>query len=363
MKFTADLQIFQKQLTTVLPAVRNSSDVNYELTDYVLLELSGNDLVITTTDYQLWIKTSMEVLGEEDGTIYVPAKRLHDFVKVLNNSKPCVFETLPDKDDSIRITSGRTKLVIASQTNDSEWSSPPLLQPDFESNKKIVSNSITFSSDVINKLASKTVFATIKGETGRENMQGVLFQFRETFVNAVATDTKQLVRYTHYSDDIKFPENLDLLIPERVIQIFKNIDSETKISYELNNDNEPISIRFDFGNTTMISRLISMKFPNYEVIIPKTSTYTATFDITSFITGLKMVTPVVNPKDGKCSLLFRGTDLTITTSVPNSNEYGEAVVDCEFEGAEEFLIKFNIQQAIDMVSNIDSSDTTNNLVS
>ena len=74
--------------------------------DDFLFELVGNELTIKATDLETSIITTLDVQGEEDGAIAVPARMLTDTVKALPEQpltlevNPCLLYTSPSPRDA-----------------------------------------------------------------------------------------------------------------------------------------------------------------------------------------------------------------------------------------------------------------------
>jgi len=201
-------------------------------------------------------------------------------------------------------------------------------------------------------------------------MCGMLIQFRDTYLNSVSTDSVRLVRYTHFGEgEQKFPENLDLLIPEKAVEVFRKIDADVNMCYEFSKSKKeesakekPNMLRIDYDNTTLSTKLIKETFPAYEKIIPVSDSCNATFDISAFIEASKTVRPVVNKETKLCKLEFTKDMLQLVADDSDKNRKGISEVQCELDGAEDFSIAFDIDFLTEMVGNISSNETTNNLV-
>jgi len=360
MKFTTNLTEFVKCLHRVFPAIP-IKQAPFELLEFFNLELKDNELTIIASDVDVTIKTTTIVEGREDGSVLVKAKRFLDFLKGLDPSKELIIENSEDNDLVLEIISGVTKFRFDCQDTDQYIELPELLKK--EAPTKDTPDTIFFEKEAINKLTEKTAFA-ITDDSFRTNMTGVLFQFRDTYVNAVATDSFRLARYTHFANADSFPGQLDLLIPQKTVEILKRIDSDAIFSYDTQQE-KPKKLRIDYGETIIISALIKETFPNYEAIIPTSTNYTTTFDISAFLDALKKVAIVTNPTNKRCELVFSTDTLKIITKniEYGKQEVGTTEIPCELEGAEEFSVTFNSKHIEEMIGNITSNETNNNLIS
>jgi len=367
MKFTTQINDLQKCLQKTMPAI--STKPTFDLLELFSFKLAGNELTVVASDIEITILSKLIVQGEEDGGILVPAKTINDIVKGLAADKELIFEASAE-DYSITLTSGKYTFELQGIDVDEFIELPELFRKNAP--KESDKNAIFFKQEIIKKLADKTFFAVSK-EDYRANMTGVLFQFRESYVNSASTDSYRLVRYTHFAEkDQIFPSELDLLIPEKAIEVFRKIDADTIFSFEPpDNEKDKIKmLRIDFGNVIMVTKLIKETFPQYEKIIPVTTNCNATFDISMFLDAIKTLGAVVNSTTKQCKLEFTTDKLKIIADDVDKNRKGSSEIQCEFEVTNEeainksevFTIAFNIGYLNEMISNISSNETTNNLI-
>ena len=359
MKFRTQVTDLQKCLQKVFPAI--SQRPAFDLLELFSFKLAGDELTIVASDIELTIQSKLIVQGEEDGGILVPAKTLIDIVKGLSADNELIFES-SEEDYAIHLTSGKYTFELHGVDIDEYIELPELIKK--EPPKETDANVILFKQEVIKKLADKTFFAISKDDY-RVNMSGVLLQFRESYVNSASTDSFRLVRYTHFAEGgQKFPEDLNILIPEKAIDVFRKIDADVILSLNIPKDDKekPKSLRVDYGNVVLVTRLIKETFPNYEKIIPVTTNCNATFDVSAFIDAIKTLNSVVNIATKQCKLEFTKDTLKIIVEDSDKGRKGNSEIQCELEGADDFTIAFNITYLNEMIANIGPNETTNNLV-
>jgi DNA polymerase-3 subunit beta len=360
MKFTTQLSNFQKLLQRVMPAV--APRATFEALEYISLSLEGNELIAIASDNEITIKSKTTVEGNGNGEILIPAKKINEIVKVLDSTKDMHFEC---KDDFIiKITSGKGKFQINGMNPEEYVELPKLLATDPPSieKKKGKNTSIAFfKREIIQKLAAQTYFAVSQDEY-RLNMSGVLFQFRKSYVNVVATDSFRLVRSTAFADEHEYPNEVDILVPARAVEICKKIDENLIMSLDAEQENHSL-LRMDFGDTTIVTRLINENFPKYEAIIPVSSNCQATFDVSELLNAVKRVAPIANEKQKKCKLEFFEDKLKVISENEDTSEEATEEIPAELLDADTFAATFNIKYLEEVMQNISPDDTTNNLVS
>ena len=123
-----------------------------------------------------------------------------------------------------------------------------------------------------------------------------------------------------------------------------NYDGEVKIS------NIKSKIKFELGNSILISKLIDGKFPNYIQVIPKNNQKKLCVNLKSFLNSVDRVASVsLDKKDG---VKFDLSKDTLNLSVNNTNSGdGKETLSVKFEN--ELEISFNSRYLIDVASQLD----------
>jgi DNA polymerase-3 subunit beta len=359
MKFSTQLSDLQKLLQKVMPAI--STRAAFEALEHILLSLENNELTAIASDTEITIKSKITVDGNQDGQILIPAKKINDIIKNLDSTKEVHFESNSD-DFIIKIISGKEKFQINGMDAGDYLELPELLNTEVPTVAEKNDSVAFFKKEIIQKLANQTCFAVSTDEY-RLNMSGVLFQFRQSYVNVVATDSFRLVRSTSFAGENEYPTEIDIIVPVKAIEICKKVDDDLLMSFTTKSDNEKSThLRMDFGVTVVVTRLINENFPKSESIIPATSNCQAIFDVSELLNGLKRVAPVSNEKNKKCRLEFSTDKLKLIAENEDSAEEATSEIAAELIDAETFLIAFNIKYLEEMVQNITPNDTTNNLV-
>jgi DNA polymerase-3 subunit beta len=74
----------------------------------VLLSLSGNQLVVTGTDLDITVRTTVDVIGVEDGSSVVPARLIVDAVRSLEAGAV----TISSNEETVEVSLGRAKFSL-----------------------------------------------------------------------------------------------------------------------------------------------------------------------------------------------------------------------------------------------------------
>ena len=126
--------------------------------------------------------------------------------------------------------------------------------------------------------------------------------------------------------------------------LLENFDGDVKIS------NIKSKIKFELSNSTLISKLIDGKFPNYIQVIPKNNQKKLEVDLKPFLNSVDRVASVsLDKKDG---VKFDLTKDSLNLSVNNTNSGdGKESLTVKFE--HELEISFNSRYLIDVASQLD----------
>ena len=334
MKFLVNSSYLLKQLSYINGVITTNPVV--PILENFLFEIDKNHLTVTASDLQTSMITEIMVESKERGNIAVPARILMDTLKNLPD-QPVTF-SIDESTYSIELSSdnGRYKL---SGENATDFPKVPSVSNDFSS---------SISSDVLSRAINNTIFATSNDEL-RPAMTGVYVNLGEKNTTFVATDGHRLVRYRRA--DVKSESGNTIIIPRKALNLLKStLPSEnTDVTIDFNTANA----FFKFGTIRMICRLIDERFPDYENVIPTSSTIKMTINRADFLSSLKRISIYANKTTHQVRLKITGSELQVSAEdLDFSNEANERL-SCEHEG-EDIEIGFNARFMIEMLSNLDT---------
>jgi DNA polymerase III subunit beta len=332
MKFIVNSNYLLKQLSNINGVITTNPVV--PILENFLFEIDKANLTVTASDLQTSMITTLNVESKEKGNIAVPARILLDTLKNLPD-QPVTF-SIDESTYSIEISSdnGRYKL---SGENATDFPKVPAVSHDFSAN---------ISSEVLSRAINNTIFATSSDEL-RPAMTGVYVNLGEKNTTFVATDGHRLVRYRRA--DVKSENGNSIIIPRKALNLLKATlpteNSDVSIDFNMSN------AFFKFGNIKMICRLIDERFPDFENVIPSSSTIKMTINRVDFLGSLKRISIYANKTTHQVRLKITGSELQVSAEdLDFSNEANERL-SCEHEG-EDIEIGFNAKFLIEMLSNI-----------
>src|SRR6202142_4342662 len=165
-----------RELTATQGVVERKTTIPI-LSNY-LFEASGDKLSLTATDLDLSLRTSCAVKVKKDGACTIPARKLHDYVKLLPDAD-ITIKVLENHWVSIRCGRSNTKMVGMARSN---FPSLPVSQ---------TAGVVKIPGPVLRGLIARTGFA-ISSEEPRYTLNGPPMLLKPESITMVATDGHRL---------------------------------------------------------------------------------------------------------------------------------------------------------------------------
>lgn len=335
MNFVTSSSLLLKYLQSISGVLTTSNTL--PILDNFLFEIKDGLLVISASDLETTMRTTMEVEATEDGKIAIPAKLLLDVLKNLPD-QPCTF--IVDTDNfgiEISYDNGKSKMV---GFNGDEFPKIPSIEN---------SSTIKISGELVSSAINKTLFATGNDDL-RPVMSGVFCQFSPQDVIFVATDAHKLVRYKR--SDSSAENTSSFILPKKPLNLLKNnLTDDVEVAIEYNESNAI----FSFGDIVLVCRLIDGKYPNYEAVIPKENPNVLIVDRSQFLSSIKRVSIFANKTTHQIKLKIAGSELALSAEDLDFSNAANERLTCNYNG-EDLEIAFNSRFLLEMLSNIESKE-------
>ncbi|HEY0670179.1 MAG TPA: DNA polymerase III subunit beta [Sphingobacteriaceae bacterium] len=336
MRFIVSTSTLLKQLLAVNGA--SSSSTVLPILENFLFEIKEGNLVISATDLQTSMTTSLPVESKEEGKVAVPSKILLETLKTLPD-QPIAFN-IDDSTFAIEISAGDGKYKLSGE-NGEDFPKIPTVENG---------SAVTLPSSVLSEAINKTLFAVSNDEL-RPNMTGVYCQLNSDNITFVATDGHKLVRYRR--KDVLSESTSSFILPKKALGLLKSSlpSEDVNVSVEYNNT----SAFFKFGNINLVCRLIDERFPDYEAVIPLNNPNQLVIERGLFLNCLRRVVIFANKTTHQVRLKITGSELNISSEdIDFANEAHERL-SCQYEG-EDMEIGFNAKFLIEMLNNLDGEE-------
>jgi len=338
MRFIVSTSTLLKQLQAVNGA--SSSSTVLPILENFLFEIKEGILIISATDLQTSMTTSLPVESKEEGKIAVPSKILMETLKTLPD-QPIAFN-IDETTFAIEINAGDGKYKLSGENGD-DFPKIPTVEN---------ASSVNLPASVLSEAINKTIFA-VSGDELRPAMTGVYCQLTPDHLTFVSTDAHKLVRYRR--KDAKAESNTSFILPKKALVLLKSSlpSDDVNVAVEYNST----SAFFRFGNISLICRLIDERYPDYEAVIPQNNNNQLTIDRALFLNSLRRVVIFANKTTHQVRLKITGSELNISSEdIDFSNEAHERL-SCQYEG-EDMEIGFNARFLIEMLNNLSGEEVT-----
>ncbi|MBI2070598.1 MAG: DNA polymerase III subunit beta [Elusimicrobia bacterium] len=343
------VKIDKKDLINRLQIVQNTISRRSSLpilSNYLLeTELKAKKLWITSTDLEMSVRSSLNAVIEEEGSITLPAKKLGEILHELpmNGSQiDVVFEL--KENNRVQVLGSHSRFQIAGIPRDDY----PAL-PDFDEKK-----AVAFPPKILMDMIKKTVFAASTDET-RYVLNGVLFILAKGKINLVATDGRRLAAAG--AEGLPAGVEFKAIVPAKALSevgriiahLQEELPPDEKVFVEISEN----KAGFKFGETTLFSRLIDGNFPGWEQVIPRRSSIVARINREAFAAVTKRASLCITDRVGTCRYRFTKAACQVTSKTLGHYEFEEDIPVLSFQGEEGFEISFNPHHVIDFLKSVD----------
>jgi DNA polymerase-3 subunit beta len=340
MNFTIQREPLLGALQKVQSVVEKKNTV--AILGNILCTVSKNELSLCATDLEVGVKVTLPVESSQEGKITLSAKHFLDIVKELPE-KPL---HITRKDNNwVEIVSGKSKFNIVSLSAD-EYPSLPSFEDKTYFDIKV---------DALNDMIVRTEFA-VSTDATRYHLNGVYFEHLENgIMRMTATDGHRL-SFVDSEIFLKMPElKRGIIIPKKGLsEIRKLVGDGSKTTGAVGLAFERGYVYAKIGDTYLFVRLIDGEYPDYRLVIPKTTERTVKMDRAVFHSALKRVSLLAHEKSRGVKLALQPGVLTISSSNPDMGEAREEI-DVEYAG-DAMDIGFNSRYLLDCM-NVTPSET------
>jgi DNA polymerase-3 subunit beta len=331
MEFKINSKNFEKILSKVIPAVAVKTTM--AILQNFLLDIKDGLLTVYGTDMEISIKSQMNVASEKNKQFVVPAKLLYETVRALPDT---IITVSLEANQQLKLKTDRGVYNI-SYFETSDYPAIPDVKTDTE---------ITISSDDLRKAIEKTSFA-VSDEDMRPAMTGILLDFAEDGLRFVATDGHRLVKFVKKNYQTELREQY--IIPKKSIQVLSKFltDGEIKICFSKSH------VSFKLSDMEFVAKLISNKYPNYNVVIPLENENILTINRADLLSAIRRMLVFASDDNKQMKLNINTSEITLSIENIDLSSSAQESVDCEYVG-EPMLIGFNVNYLNDLTSHIDS---------
>lgn len=332
MKFT----VSKEKFFHVLQKVSNVTPIRSTLPilSCILFTVKDNILKMRSTDLEITMTASCQVKMEEEGAIAIPSK----IIKEITGELPDTDLYFHIEDEQVIITTGVGGEYKIMGYPAMEFPTEPVVDD---------SKMVTLQADKFKRIVEKTGFAVSRDEM-KVALNGILFQFLNAELRAVSTDGHRLVKYTlkefQGAGDIK-----DIIVPPKFLNLcvasMRNVDFVT-LRIGANH------VMLELEDTTIYSRIIEERFPDYESVIPAENDKKIRVNIDDLMSVVKRVGIFASKNTRQISLSFSQNSALVKAEDIETASTAKESIELEYQG-ENFVIGYNSDYLREMIRHID----------
>jgi DNA polymerase-3 subunit beta len=303
----------------------------------ILFKAIDGSLSLTATDLEIEMISTVDAEPMPDFQTTIPARKLLDICKALNNDSNI---ELTVEDNKVTLISGRSRFTLST-----------LPAKDYPGLDDIdVQQSFSIPQKQLKSLIDKTSFAMAQQDV-RYYLNGLLIELSSGLIKLVATDGHRLA-LSEYVADLELESDKQIIVPRKgVMELARLLDSsESLVKLTLSQNH----IRIETDALTFTSKLIDGKFPDYNRVIPIDGNKIMTVNRESLKRSMSRISILSNEKYRGIRLTLSPGNLLIQANNPDQEEAEEEVAvnydDTEIE------IGFNVTYLIDVLNVLNCDD-------
>lgn len=327
MKIAIDRDSLLKPLQTVAGVVERRQTL--PVLANVLLNLKGNELILTGTDLEIELQGRV-VLEHitEPGTITVPARKLLDICRMLPE-KSILGMSL--ENNKLNIRAGRSRFSLTTI--------PAEEFPVMEESLGEIEFSI--AQNKLRTLIEKTQFAIAQQDV-RYYLNGMLLELTTGGLRSVGADGHRLALST---TQMTVPKETQIIIPRKAIQELMRLLTDVADEVLVLISSNQLKLKGpDFCFTT---KLIDSRYPDFSKAIPKEEGKVLIIDRDLLRQTLNRVAILSNEKHRAVRLELSSQTLKVAANSEQQEE-AEDEIPVDYEG-ENIEVAFNVTYLLDAV--------------
>ncbi|MCZ7602686.1 MAG: DNA polymerase III subunit beta [Melioribacteraceae bacterium] len=338
MEFKVNSKELEKLLTKIIPAVPTRTPM--PILENFLLEIKEGKLTIHATDLEISLKSSLNVVAEENFEAVVPAKLLYDVVRSLKETT-IVFTTGDKGKINLKTDNGKYTL---SYIDPKEFPDIPV----FPANGGEDVSQITLNGDDLRYAFEKTSFAMSKEEM-RPAMMGTLFDFEENGLKVVATDGHRLSNLLNKK--IKYDKVEQYIVPERAVSVLLKVLDSKDVKIFMSKTH----MSFTLNDMELITRLIGQKYPDYQSVIPLENEFELKLKTKELHNAIKRMMLFSTSNTRRVKFSISNNNLEISAEDLDLGASGNENIECKYSG-DSIEIGFNSAYVNDILNHLDDEE-------
>jgi DNA polymerase-3 subunit beta len=330
MEFTVSKADLVRELNLSQGVVEKKTTI--PILSNVLLEASGEQVLLTATDLELGIRCACAARVQKEGAGTIPARRLLDYVRLLPDADLHV-KFLENQWASLVCGRSRTRIAGMSRESFPELPGTPQLLAELP-------------LSVLSALITRTIFA-ISTEESRFSLNGALLILKENGVAMVSTDGHRLAYVETQHDVPGVHSPYRALVPRKAMGEILKLAQETAVDSVVGFSGDENHLFFQFGERLLISRKLTGNFPDFERVLPKEHARSVTLVREEVRAAVERVSQFSDERSHAIRLQVCPGEVKVHSSVSETGESEESIP-TPYEGPT-VEVGFNAQYLLDFL--------------
>jgi DNA polymerase-3 subunit beta len=294
----------------------------------ILAQAASDRLEMVATDLDMTVMTSCAAEVVDDGKITLASRVFQDLVRNLPEEQ---FRLAQDG-DAVEISSGRfaSRMAVMDPSDFPTLPEPP------------ESTGYSLPLDVLQLVFERVAFAITKDDP-KFQLNGALVKLLPGEIEVAATDGHRLAVVRAKAPDTPPPFEQQLF-PRKLLGEFSRFeDDEVLLSAT------PNHLGFRVGHRTLVSRVVELRFPQYERVIVRDNPYHARVDRQELLGSLRRVSLMAHEKARGVRFVFSSDGELILSSIGHELGSAEETLSMTYQG-ETVEISLNAMYLTDVLS-------------
>ena len=306
-----------------------------------LFEAGGDRLSLTATDLDLSLRTSCNAKVKKEGSCTIPARKLHDYVKLLPDAD-ITIKLLENHWVSIRCGRSNTKMVGMARSN---FPSLPVFP---------TAGVVKIPAQVLRGMIARTSFA-IANEESRYTLNGALMVLKPESITMVATDGHRLAHVERAGEKFDgVSGELKTLVPKKCMDELRTLVDAAEDVETIDFAKDESTLFFRIGPRLLTSRQLTGQFPNYEAVLPKDNSKSILLHGEDLGAAISRVAQFADERSRAVRLKLEKGELKLSASSTETGE-SEDSIETDYNG-EPLTIGFNAQYITDFLKAVGNGD-------
>ncbi len=322
----------------------------YTSMEGILLEAKDGKCIISATDMEKGMRVICDCEVEEEGSYVLPASDFLQYTRIM----PSGVLTLSVNDKlTASLKCGKICYMMRS-LNGREYPAMPDLEGEW---------GFDIGQNVLKAIIGHTAHSVAQGDSNHPELCGGYLTINGNTLTMVTCDSFTLAKCVYTTTlSQELPSSLSFIIPGKsMAELTKLLSDDEEKTVTIKPAKKHIV--FDFGEIVFFSRLIDMKYIDYERILRTELPIKVSIDRVLMLESLERAALVAERKSANSAkshvrLKFEGNTLKLSSSSLNGQVYDE--LNCVKDG-DDLVIGFSCRYLLDILRACDSERVILNL--